>query len=245
MHLSDYLLDVTDLNLKMFVMSINTGFKISTKNKVEITSLIAKYAKDKNKLRLAAIEQYLGVTKESSKRPPKQQLVIPIINTNTPEHEELISKLNELRTEFMNNLKANNEGTIQRQVILRSEMNAIETKLGLYESKSDYEQYCQGPSETANHDNLVSIYRGLFGDFNNPNTIAWSFTHVGGMRDFQMSKEQAFFDPSIMYKETYAVTGLRPIAYNIMHHPVDLSWVFSLGRLDGNKILTDVLVGVR
>lgn len=245
MALQDYLIDLTDLNLKLFVMSVNTGFKISTKNKVEITSLIAKYAKDKNKLRLAAIEQYLGVTKESSKRPPKQAVVIPIIDKNSPEQEELISKLNELRTEFMNNLKVNNEGTIQRQVILRSEMNAIETKLGLYESKSDYEQYCQGPSETADADSKAAIYRGLFGDFNNPNTIAWSFTHVGGMRDFQMSKEQAFFDPSVMYKETYAVTGLRPIAYNIMHNPTDLSWKFSQGQLNREKILVDALAGIR
>lgn len=247
MALNDVIADNTDLNLKLFIMSLNPLFVLNAKKKIELTSLINKYVIDKNKLRLLAIELYLGAVKQTKVKKTKQLdiPVINIINKNSPEQEALIDKLNELRTEFMMNLKANNEGTIQRQMIIRTEMQSIETKLGLYAGLSDFEQYNQGMSEESDLDNKKMMFRNMFGDFNNPNTMAWSLTHAGGMREFVLSKEQALFDPSLIYKDIFMITGIRPVLYNILHHPVDLSWIFSLGYIDGNKILTDKLVGVR
>ena len=49
--LDDYILSKSDMDLKLFVQSVNPMFILSNKKKTELEVLINKFVKDNNKLR--------------------------------------------------------------------------------------------------------------------------------------------------------------------------------------------------
>jgi hypothetical protein len=248
MALNDYLSDETELNLKLFIMSVNSLFSLTAKKRPELVALINKYKADNSKLRLQAIESYLGATAVQKKKIEKikKEIDIPVVNRNSPEKEILLTKLEELRQEFLQNLSANSPSTINRQIEIKKEMHDIELELEMATNMSNKQMMYMGSD--GDKENKLAIFTSIFGDYNQPGTAAWSLVNKGGMTQFSIT-DSAFagmwfnteMNKPSLDKFVFEVTGKKMIPYQIVENKTTSpsQWIFSLQAVSINRYIKD------
>ena len=87
--LDDYLIDPSEMNLKLLTLSVNPLFNLKGSAKSDVIALINKYKSDPSKLRLASLETYLGSTKTQKTKIAKATKIPVITAATSPEHPEL------------------------------------------------------------------------------------------------------------------------------------------------------------
>ena len=250
--LNDYLINPTDLELKLFVMSINPVFCINKKNSIDIITLIKKYDNDKIKIILSALETYLGAkqTKQTQTKQTQTKSIIsepiPVQYSETDKNDEvlrsnLIQSLIKLESEFMKNMETNNPTTIERNIDLKAQIKDIKIQLGSSIAGSELKWYRQGSNKYSKLDSKKAFVLGMFGDWNASNTKAWSLINENGVNQFIVSGRQGTgmgFDPREVYKMIEEVTGKTPINYNIVEDKENYQWIFSKSHVNLTSTIT-------
>jgi hypothetical protein len=174
--LNDYLAESNSINLRMFALSVSPNpYKAS-----ELKNLIEKYRKDQTKLRLQAIEAYLGNAqkpKASKSKGPTPINYLPKVATD-PKFEELV----DLRKKYTANLKlAGSKKAAEENEILKAQIDALESELGL---RFDY----QNIPQSAVLESKQALVRSIFGDWQDPKSIAYEILN-GSKPYFQMQSK--------------------------------------------------------
>lgn len=173
--LNDYLEDPIDINLKLFVHSINPLAKYK---KAELINLIGKYSKDKSKLRLKSIEEYLGNTNVKIAKKSK----INYLPEKIIKNPEKFTELEELKRRYVANLKrAGSKTAIEENDRLFQEIDKLESELGL---KFDYKEIPLSGVEESEE----ALLKGILGDYENPSSIAWELLN-GTKQYFQVDTQ--------------------------------------------------------
>jgi hypothetical protein len=244
MALEDYLLENNDMNLKLFIQTLNPMFILKATTKKEIVALLDKYAKDKSKLRLAAIESYLGATRAEKKTIAKA-VAIPVIDNVDPVISEKQQQLDDFRREYVRNLKANSPSTVGRQAELLDLMRALDNELGLVVGGSDMDIYNQGVEGEKSSKEL--LFKSIFGDWNIAGTAAWSLVNEGGMDRFIIQSAPfagLWFNPDNKYlfdQIVMDITGRKKQPYAIVEDKTTQPsrWIFSKSAVSINNVIRD------
>lgn len=242
--LSDYVISKSDLDLKLFIMSINPLFVLKKTNKIELLSLISKWEPKQDKVRLTAIENYLKQsTKQTKTITNSPKLVVKAVKASAPEVSENQTKLNSLVYEYMQNLKNQSPNTIDRNIQLKNEIKLLQQQIGNHVSGSFDDIMHMGTD--GDYESKVMLFKSIFGDWKDPNSAAWSFIHPNGKPQFSVTdaalagmwfsiENKRQLDQLILF-----ITGEKNQGYNVVEdNSVSPSmWVFTKGAVTINRYI--------
>lgn len=235
--LNDYLEDRNDINLKLFIHSINP---LADYKKNEIIALIDKYSKDKNNLRLKAIEQYLGKQKN------KKIKSIKYLPEKVELNPEKLDILNKLKIQYKNNMgRMGNKLAESENTQIRQKIDEIESELGL---KYEYDKI----PESSKYESELNILKGVLGDWEVEGSISWEL--LNGNKTYFEVNDSGKTNTSglgmtglIKYLEKYSGRKIRPFNYQFTfpHGSTGKArWVFSLTPImESTQMMTQKLQG--
>ena len=181
--LDDYLIDPSEMNLKLLTLSVNPLFNLKGSAKSDVIALINKYKSDPSKLRLASLETYLGSTKTQKTKIAKATKIPVITAATSPEHPELKALRQALANLYARG--STSEPGIKEQIDLSDKIRRLETQLGLQYDMSDGDLYRMGTSKAL--ESKQAMFRGIFGDWEQEGTPGWSLTHPDGLNSFSIT----------------------------------------------------------
>lgn len=222
--LNDYIEDPSSINLKLFVLGVNSNadYKVS-----ELKNLIDKYKKEQSKLRLTAIELYLGRSKGTKISISASKKNIPALTESKTINylpvgidKEKLDQLNEMKRKYVNNLKRNgSKSAMEENEILRQKIDDTETEMGL---RFDYKDL---PKESA-EESEKSLLLNILGDWQDSKSISWEL----------LNGQRSYFEVSDSAKQNTSAFGMLGLLKSLTKfsgqpiRPFNVDFVFPQGN---------------
>lgn len=208
--LEDYLEDETDLNLNLFVNSVNSEFKINKKNKESIVSLINKYKKDKTKLRLGSIYNYLGIDNKINKKQQNKPLSIEP-NLKLKQKTQAQIDIDRIQKEINDSVKTIKDSKNNPDVIkfVTVQIKDLEKQMNVALMKRESEIKANVDPNAKEKYEKAEVLR-ILGDADKPETLAAKILNGDALNVTIKTST----DPNVLIKNLFQYAGKSPYEYS-------------------------------
>ncbi len=196
----DYKKDNSDLRLELFVNSINSEFELNKKNKIQVRQLLADYNSDPSKAREKLLENYIGGSTAKVTKSSKKEIKLV---TASKEDTDDYKRMKDLGTKI-NKLKSQNP-SIQRNTeieTLSKELLDLETAAGYFADDPKAQEKTE-----------ISLLKGILGDWETPNTMAYEILNGGRPR----LNITSIYEIPMLLKWLERYSGQQPRQFDIAH----------------------------